>query len=66
MITPHVRDVLLTMDGTTRRGFLQAATAKVNDDPSNENDLTRLWWAVACQVIDLDTEERELMRELEQ
>lgn len=67
MTTPtnYTRDAILRMKDPTRRGLLLAARNKVNADPDNTDELTRVWWAIACQIIDCDQDEADVMADLE-
>lgn len=67
MTTPtnYVRNALLRMDGPTRRAFRNATRDRVNRDPNNTDPMTTAYFAVYCQIVDLDVEETETLRLLD-
>lgn len=64
MTTNYVRDELLRTSSTERRALSASAIRKANNDPSNEDVLTRVLWAVHCMIVDLEQEENELFQRL--
>lgn len=65
MTTNYIRNVLLTMDSSTRRALREVARARVNTDPDETDPMTRIWFAMYAQIVDLEYEEGEILRQLE-
>lgn len=64
MSTNHVRDALLMMDTGRRRALAVAIHGRVSQDPENSDDMTPVWWAIWCQISDLDAEQAALFEQL--
>jgi hypothetical protein len=60
----YLRDVLLTLDGPSRRGLRNACRNNVNRDPQNTDPMTPVFFAIYLQVVDLENEEDALLEEL--
>ncbi len=67
MTTPanYLRDALIVMDSANRRGFRNVFRDRVNADPQNTDPITTIYFAVYCTIVDLETEEAQLLEQLE-
>lgn len=60
-IPNYLRDELIVLDGPTRRGLAKVAHTRAANDPDDHNPMSRIWWAIWCQIIDLDADEKRLI-----
>lgn len=60
MTTNPVRQALARMDWNDRHALLDAARARVNDDPNNTGPLTEFWFAIYCEITYCEAGEVEL------
>lgn len=65
MTADSTRRYLALQSPDDRRLTLRALLARVQDDPDNDNAMTPLWWAIACDIHDLETAEAELRDEID-
>lgn len=69
MTTNHVRDCLLPMDTTVRQALRRAAVTAVNASVSTDDAVKRalgeLFFAVYVEIVDLEQDEKDLLRNLE-
>ncbi|MGK2950136.1 MAG: hypothetical protein ACSLFP_16315 [Acidimicrobiales bacterium] len=61
----YLREALLPLDYANRRGLMIAARNKVNSDSDGSDPLAPVWFAIYAQIVDLDTEQTELLDQLE-
>ena len=60
MTSNYVRDALETMTPAERRGVSNSAVARANADPRNAQVLTRLLFALHCEIVDFENELADL------
>ena len=63
--TDHTRAALLRMDVNARRQLSIAMRDKVNEDPDEHHTMTPLWFALYAEIVDIDYDESQVLKELE-